>query len=62
VHLIEPTPVLYLQKRCPAVIGDALVYPNGAHLTPTYVRTLAPWLGKRLPKQIVSQEEVRHVP
>jgi hypothetical protein len=54
VHLIDPTPVLCLEKVCPAVIGDALVYRNGAHLTPTYVRTLAPWLGERLPKQIDS--------
>ena len=26
VHLIEPTPVPCLEKTCPAVIGDALVY------------------------------------
>jgi peptidoglycan/LPS O-acetylase OafA/YrhL len=63
MHPIDPTPVLCLEKTCPAVIGDALVYRNGAHLTPTYVRTLAPWLGIRLPRQIDSQEkEVRHVP
>jgi peptidoglycan/LPS O-acetylase OafA/YrhL len=49
VRLIDPTPVLCLGKRCPAVIGDVLVYRNGAHLTPTYVRTLAPWFGKQLP-------------
>jgi SGNH domain (fused to AT3 domains) len=54
VHFIDPTPVLCLEKSCPAVIGDALVYRNGAHLTPTYARTLAPWLGERLPKQIAS--------
>ncbi len=54
VRLIDPTPTLCLEKRCPAVIGDALVYRNGAHLTPTYARTLAPWLGERLPKQIDS--------
>jgi peptidoglycan/LPS O-acetylase OafA/YrhL len=54
VHFIDPTPVLCLEKSCPAVIGDALVYRNGAHLTPTYARTLAPWLGERLPKQFAS--------
>ena len=47
---IDPTPVLCPGERCPAVIGDALVYRNGAHLTPVYVRTLAPWLGARLPE------------
>jgi peptidoglycan/LPS O-acetylase OafA/YrhL len=50
VRLIDPTPVLCLEKTCPAVIGDVLVYRNGAHLTPTYARTLTPWLAKRLPK------------
>jgi hypothetical protein len=50
-HLIDPTPVVCPEKMCPAVIGDALVYRNGAHLTPTYARTLAPWLGERLPEQ-----------
>ncbi len=48
--LIDPTPVLCPEKRCPAVIGDVLIYRNGAHLTPTYVRTLTPWLGERLPE------------
>jgi len=50
VRLIDPTPVICLEKTCPAVIGDALVYRNGAHLTATYVRTLTPWLAKRLPE------------
>jgi peptidoglycan/LPS O-acetylase OafA/YrhL len=52
VRFIDPTPLLCLEKTCPAVIGDALVYRNGAHLTPTYVRTLAPWLGKQLPTPV----------
>jgi hypothetical protein len=42
------------KKTCPAVIGDALVYRNGSHLTATYVRTLAPWLGERLPEPAAS--------
>jgi hypothetical protein len=49
VHLIDPTAVLCLEQVCPAVIGDALLYRNGDHLTPTYVRTLTPWLSKQLP-------------
>jgi peptidoglycan/LPS O-acetylase OafA/YrhL len=49
VHLIDPTPVVCPEKTCPAVIGDVLLYRNGAHLTPTYARSLAPWLGKQLP-------------
>jgi peptidoglycan/LPS O-acetylase OafA/YrhL len=50
VRLIDPTSVVCLEKSCPAVIGDVLVYRNGAHLTATYVRTLTPWLGKQLPE------------
>jgi peptidoglycan/LPS O-acetylase OafA/YrhL len=49
-HLIDPTPILCNEKTCPAVVGDVLVYRNGAHLTATYARTLAPWLGERLPR------------
>jgi hypothetical protein len=50
VRLIDPTSEVCLEKTCPAVIGDALVYRNGAHLTATYVRSLTPWLAKHLPE------------
>jgi hypothetical protein len=50
VSLIDPTPTVCLEKTCPAVIGDVLIYRNGAHLTATYVRTLTPWLAKQLPE------------
>jgi hypothetical protein len=50
VGLIDPTPAVCLEKTCPAVIGDALVYRNGAHLTATYVLTLTPWLARQLPE------------
>ena len=49
-RLIDPTPMVCPEKKCPSVIGDALVYRNGSHLTATYVRTLTPWLGKQLPE------------
>ena len=48
--LIDPTAVVCPEETCPAVIGDVLVYRNGAHLTRTYVRTLTPWLGEQLPE------------
>lgn len=48
--LIDPGPVVCPGETCPAVIGDVLVYRNGAHLTRTYVRTLTPWLGDQLPQ------------
>ncbi|MDQ3639069.1 MAG: hypothetical protein M3426_13955 [Actinomycetota bacterium] len=48
--LIDPTPMVCPEKTCPAVVGDALVYRNGAHLTRTYVRALTSWLRERLPE------------
>jgi peptidoglycan/LPS O-acetylase OafA/YrhL len=48
-RLVDPTPVVCLEETCPAVIGDVLVYRNGAHLTRTYVNSLTPWLGDQLP-------------
>lgn len=48
VRVIDPMPVLCPERRCPAVIGNALVYRNTYHLTATYARTLAPWLERRL--------------
>jgi peptidoglycan/LPS O-acetylase OafA/YrhL len=50
--LVDPTPVVCPEEMCPAVVGDALVYRNGAHLTATYVRTLTPWLGEQLPEPV----------
>lgn len=49
VDLLDPTRVLCRDKTCPGVIGDALVYMVEDHLTATYARTLAPWLGRKLP-------------
>ena len=47
--LIDPAPVVCPGEACPAVVGDVLVYRNGAHLTRTYVNSLTPWLGEQLP-------------
>jgi peptidoglycan/LPS O-acetylase OafA/YrhL len=49
IKLIDPLPALCRPRRCPVVIGDALVYRNRYHLTATFARTLAPWLDSRLP-------------
>jgi peptidoglycan/LPS O-acetylase OafA/YrhL len=35
-------------QRCPAVIGNVLIYRQGSHLTATYIRTLAPRLARAL--------------
>lgn len=50
VHVVDPKPMLCPRDRCPAVIGNALVYRNGNHLTATYARSLWPWFDDQLPE------------
>jgi peptidoglycan/LPS O-acetylase OafA/YrhL len=50
VTLVDPLRVLCTRRRCPSVIGDALVYRDHYHLSATFARTLAPWLERRLPE------------
>jgi hypothetical protein len=52
VRLIDPLPYLCRQgrDRCPAVIGNVLVYRNTYHVSATFSKTLAPWLGRVLPR------------
>ncbi|HMM48720.1 MAG TPA: acyltransferase family protein [Miltoncostaeaceae bacterium] len=52
VELIDSRPVLCPATRCPAVIGNVLVYRNTSHLTATYVATLTDWLSRRLPARV----------
>ncbi|MGW0828519.1 acyltransferase family protein [Streptomyces sp. NPDC002845] len=49
VELVDPTPMLCPNGTCPAVIGNVIVYRNGAHITASYMRTLDSWLGNKLP-------------
>lgn len=49
VKVIDPEPKLCHRKRCPSVIGDALVYRDTYHLSATFARTLADWLARQLP-------------
>ncbi len=46
VHLIDITDEICPGDLCRAVIGNALVYRDKAHLTATFARTLAPWIEK----------------
>jgi hypothetical protein len=50
VRMIDPLPEICPDDSCPAVIGNALVYRNSYHLSATFARTLAPWLGRHLPR------------
>jgi peptidoglycan/LPS O-acetylase OafA/YrhL len=54
VKVIDPMTILCPRtprgRRCPAVVGNALVYRDTYHLSATYARTLADWLERRLPR------------
>jgi len=50
VQIIDPMPILCSDDRCPAVIGNALVYRDSYHISATYATTMAPWLEKELSK------------
>jgi peptidoglycan/LPS O-acetylase OafA/YrhL len=47
--VVEPSRVVCPQGICRSVIGDALVFRDYDHLTPTFARTLAPFFERRLP-------------
>ena len=47
--LVDPLPVLCPADKCPAVIGNVLVYRDTNHLTATYVASLDEWLESELP-------------
>ncbi|WP_217915208.1 acyltransferase family protein [Miltoncostaea marina] len=47
---VDLTPVLCPGSRCPAVIGNVLVYRNTTHVTATYMATVSRWLERRLPR------------
>ena len=49
VKLIDLTPLVCPRGLCRAVIGDALVFRDYDHLTPTFAATLAPMLDQQLP-------------
>ncbi|MCC6755918.1 MAG: acyltransferase [Solirubrobacterales bacterium] len=48
--MIDPMPILCSDGRCPAVIGNALVYRDSYHISATYATTMGPWLQRQLAK------------
>jgi hypothetical protein len=48
VHVVDLTDAFCGPKKCPAVIGNVLVYADSNHMTPTFARTLVPALRERL--------------
>jgi hypothetical protein len=48
VVLWDPTDLICGPESCPAVLGNVVVFADESHLTPTYVRTLTPYLRSQL--------------
>jgi peptidoglycan/LPS O-acetylase OafA/YrhL len=48
VELVDLTDRYCGSKRCPAVIGNVLVYRDNNHITDTYARSMQPYLAKTL--------------
>jgi hypothetical protein len=48
IETIDATDRFCLPDLCPAVVGDVLVYRNSGHITASYMKTLRPWLERRL--------------
>jgi peptidoglycan/LPS O-acetylase OafA/YrhL len=48
VRLLDPTPLVCPEGLCRAVIGNAVVFRDYDHLTPTFAATLDRWFERRL--------------
>jgi hypothetical protein len=48
IETVDATDRFCLPDLCPAVVGEVLVYRNSGHVTASYMKTLAPWLERRL--------------
>jgi peptidoglycan/LPS O-acetylase OafA/YrhL len=48
IETVDATDHFCLPDLCPAVVGDVLVYRNSGHITASYMKTLGPWLERRL--------------
>ena len=54
IHFIDLTDHICEEKTCHAVTGGVITYFDSSHLTATYARTLAPYLGRPL-KSLLAQ-------
>jgi hypothetical protein len=49
VRVIDPSPRFCPQRPCRVVERGILIYRDSYHITATYARHIAPWLGRKLP-------------
>ena len=57
IETVDATDRFCLPDLCPAVVGDVLVYRNSGHVTASYMKTLGPWLERRLGRATREAEE-----
>lgn len=57
VELLDLTEFFCEGGNCPVVIGNVLVYRDGDHITGSYARTLAPYIGKRMEEVFQIKQE-----
>jgi peptidoglycan/LPS O-acetylase OafA/YrhL len=59
VGIIDATNQFCLQRTCPAVIGNVLVYRNSGHITASFMATMRPWLQRQRPLRDLSARRAR---
>ncbi|MFZ0476925.1 MAG: SGNH hydrolase domain-containing protein, partial [Halobacillus sp.] len=52
VYYADLTDKFCTEDVCKPIIGNVLVYQDGHHLTRTYAKTLAPYVGKKVTKAL----------
>jgi peptidoglycan/LPS O-acetylase OafA/YrhL len=50
IVVVDPTDWFCTATVCPAIVGNALVYRDGSHVTDAYVKLLTPLLGGAVPQ------------
>ena len=59
VPVVDMSDMICPDDKCPAVIGNVLVYRQGSHLTSTFVNTLEPELDRRLRHAVKQTQAAR---
>lgn len=48
VNVIDPTPWFCARRACPVIVDHVILYRDGAHMTPSWSRFIAPVLGNAI--------------
>ena len=53
IHTVDLTDLMCDASLCYPVIGGALVFRDQSHMTPTFARTLGPYLDHAIPRTVI---------